>query len=120
MHAVPGSKSYTNRALTIAALARGPRVLQGALVSDDTEVAQAVLAQLGVPIEQDDTTLHVHGQHGHFAAPSKDLSLGNSGTATRFFTAMLTLAGFPCTRPWSDGYTHTARRRLRSPPCAAP
>jgi 3-phosphoshikimate 1-carboxyvinyltransferase len=97
MHAVPGSKSYTNRALTIAALARGSSVLRGALLSDDTQVAQAALAQLGVPIEQDGTTLHVHGRPGGFTAPQQPLYLGNSGTATRFFTAMLTMAGFSCT-----------------------
>jgi len=39
-HAVPGSKSYTNRALTIAALARGSSTLHGALESDDTHVAR--------------------------------------------------------------------------------
>ena len=96
-HAVPGSKSYTNRALTIAALARGPSVLQGALLSDDTQVAQAALAELGVSIAAEGTTLCVHGQRGRFTAPPHALYLGNSGTATRFFTAMLTLAGFPCT-----------------------
>jgi 3-phosphoshikimate 1-carboxyvinyltransferase len=96
-HTVPGSKSYTNRALTIAALARGTSVLHGALLSDDTQVAQTALAQLGVPIEQEGTTLYVHGWQGRFTEPQQDLYLGNSGTATRFFTAMLTLAGFPCT-----------------------
>jgi 3-phosphoshikimate 1-carboxyvinyltransferase len=96
-HTVPGSKSYTNRALTIAALARGPSVLQGALLSDDTQVAQAALAHLGVPLEAAGTTLRVQGQHGRFTAPQHALYLGNSGTTTRFFTAMLTLAGFPCT-----------------------
>jgi 3-phosphoshikimate 1-carboxyvinyltransferase len=96
-HTVPGSKSYTNRALTIAALADGTSVLRGALLSDDTQVAQVALGQLGVPIEQVDTTFYVHGQRGHFMAPQQALYLGNSGTATRFFTAMLTLAGFPCT-----------------------
>lgn len=96
-HAVPGSKSYTNRALTIAALARGPSILRGALLSDDTQVAQAALAHLGVRITPQETTLHVDGQEGRFTEPSQALYLGNSGTATRFFTAMLTLAGFPCT-----------------------
>jgi 3-phosphoshikimate 1-carboxyvinyltransferase len=96
-HTVPGSKSYTNRALTIAALARGPSTLQGALVSDDTRVAQEALARLGIPVERAGTTLYVQGRQGHFTDPQQPLYLGNSGTATRFFTAMLTLSGFPCT-----------------------
>ncbi|GIX48681.1 MAG: hypothetical protein KatS3mg131_2892 [Candidatus Tectimicrobiota bacterium] len=95
-HAVPGSKSYTNRALTLAALARGTTTLYGALDSDDTRVAQAALRRLGVRIESHDTTLRVYGCEGRFLPPPGPLDLGNSGTAMRFFTAMLTLAGFPC------------------------
>lgn len=96
-HAVPGSKSYTNRALTIAALARGSSTLHGALESDDTHVAREVLKHLGVTVEQDGSTFVIHGQQGEFIDPEQPLFLGNSGTATRFFTAMLTLAGFRCT-----------------------
>src|SRR3989454_2272897 len=96
-HAVPGSKSYTNRALTIAALARGASTLYGALESDDTHVAREALKHLGVTVEQDGSTFVVHGHQGEFIDPQQPLFLGNSGTTTRFFTAMLTLAGFPCT-----------------------
>jgi len=96
-HTVPGSKSYTNRALTVAALADGTSTLRGALASDDTHVAREALACLGIVVEEDDTTFRVHGQHGRFADPQQPLFLGNSGTTTRFFTAMLTIAGFPCT-----------------------
>src|SRR5438552_3379482 len=96
-HAVPGSKSYTNRALTIATLARGSSTLYSALESDDTHVAREVLKHLGVTVEQHGSTFVIHGQQGEFIDPQQPLFLGNSGTATRFFTAMLTLAGFPCT-----------------------
>jgi len=96
-HQVPGSKSYTNRALTIAAMAQGASTLQGALLSDDTFVARQALGQLGLQVEQDGTTFEVRGQHGEFSVPEKPLYLGNSGTATRFFTAMLTLPGFSVT-----------------------
>ena len=60
-HAVPGSKSYTNRALTIAALARGSSTLSGALESDDTHVAREALKHLGITVEQDGSTFVVHG-----------------------------------------------------------
>lgn len=96
-HAVPGSKSYTNRALTIAAMARGHSLLRGALESDDTFVARQALSQLGIAVQQDGSTFAVEGQEGHFRDPQQPLFLGNSGTSTRFFTAMLTLAGFSCT-----------------------
>lgn len=96
-HTVPGSKSYTNRALTIAALAQGMSTLHGALLSDDTHVARQALAQLNIRVDQNGSTFHVYGQGGRFTSSSQPLFLGNSGTATRFFTAMLTLTGFSST-----------------------
>ena len=96
-HAVPGSKSYTNRALTIAAVADGASTLRGALISDDTRVARAALEQLGIKVAYADGAFSVHGRGGQFNDPGAPLFLGNSGTATRFLTAMMTLAGFPST-----------------------
>ena len=96
-HAVPGSKSYTNRALTIAAVADGTSTLRDVLISDDTRVARAALEQLGIKVAHDDGAFTVHGLGGQFSDPGAPLFLGNSGTATRFLTAMLTLAGFPST-----------------------
>lgn len=101
-HRVPGSKSYTNRALTIAALAQGLSTLTGALLSDDTQVARDALQQMGITIDQDGTTLHIKGSGGQFTPPADSLFLGNSGTTTRFFTAMLTLADFPVTLTGND------------------
>jgi len=96
-HAVPGSKSYTNRALTIAAVADGASILRGALISDDTRVARAALERLGIKVAYDDGAFSVHGRGGRFNDPGAPLFLGNSGTATRFLTAMMTLAGFTST-----------------------
>lgn len=96
-HAVPGSKSYTNRALTIAAVADGASILRGALISDDTRVARAALERLGIKVAYDDGAFSVHGRGGQFNDPGAPLFLGNSGTATRFLTAMMTLAGFAST-----------------------
>ena len=96
-HAVPGSKSYTNRALTIAAVADGASTLRGALISDDTRVARAALERLGIKVAYDDGAFSVHGRGGRFNDPGAPLFLGNSGTATRFLTAMMTLAGFSST-----------------------
>jgi 3-phosphoshikimate 1-carboxyvinyltransferase len=101
-HAVPGSKSYTNRALTIAAVADGTSTLRGALSSDDTRVARAALEQLGIRVTYDDGDFSVHGRGGQFSDPGTPLFLGNSGTATRFLTAMLTLAGFASTITGND------------------
>ena len=96
-HAVPGSKSYTNRALTIAAMAGGTSTLRDVLISDDTRVARAALERLGIKVTHDDGVFTVHGRGGQFSDPGTPLFLGNSGTATRFLTTMMTLAGFPST-----------------------
>ena len=50
---VPGSKSLTNRALVVAALAEGPSVLRGALDCEDTQVMVAALRALGIEVEHD-------------------------------------------------------------------
>jgi 3-phosphoshikimate 1-carboxyvinyltransferase len=90
---VPGSKSITNRALPIAALARGTSVLTGALFSDDTRFMAEALDQLGVRVESDESnnSFTVTGGDGTFPAPAADLFIGNSGTSVRFLTAVLTL-----------------------------
>lgn len=89
---LPGSKSITNRALLVAALAEGTSTIRGALKSDDTRYMAAALSQLGIRVEEpDSTTFIVHGRGGHFLEPKEPLFLGNAGTATRFLTAAATL-----------------------------
>jgi 3-phosphoshikimate 1-carboxyvinyltransferase len=93
--AVPGSKSLTNRALLIAALADGRSVLTGALASDDTRYMAGALRALGIAIEQEDgadgARFTIAGQGGHFPAREATLFIGASGTAARFLTAALPL-----------------------------
>ncbi|MFH0776051.1 MAG: 3-phosphoshikimate 1-carboxyvinyltransferase [Patescibacteria group bacterium] len=86
---LPGSKSITNRALLLAALADGVSEIHGALKSDDTKYMIAGLRQLGIEIEEkkDGTTLVVHGKNGKLAESKEKIFLGNAGTATRFLTA---------------------------------
>jgi 3-phosphoshikimate 1-carboxyvinyltransferase len=86
---VPGSKSITNRALVLAALADGESVLEGVLHSDDTRHMRGALSALGVPIEDaGPTTLVVHGGRGRLRAPKEPLFVGNSGTTVRFLAAL--------------------------------
>jgi 3-phosphoshikimate 1-carboxyvinyltransferase len=90
---VPGSKSYTNRALITAALADGTSTITNALFSDDTKYMASSLNVLGIPVEeqQDVNTFIVHGKGGAIPARQANLFVGNAGTAMRFLTAMLTL-----------------------------
>ncbi|KKC38736.1 3-phosphoshikimate 1-carboxyvinyltransferase [Devosia epidermidihirudinis] len=83
----PGSKSITNRALLLAALAKGTSRLTGALKSKDTVLMAAALRQMGVTVEEPDATSFVVTSSGRLQQPTEPLVLGNAGTATRFLTA---------------------------------
>ncbi|RCS54266.1 3-phosphoshikimate 1-carboxyvinyltransferase [Bremerella cremea] len=89
----PGSKSLTNRALIIAALAEGTSLLTGALESEDTEVMIDSLRRIGVKIDHDAAahTLTVCGNGGTFAGDNMEMFIANSGTSMRFLTALATL-----------------------------
>lgn len=90
---VPGSKSYTNRALLIAALARGASTVTGALFSDDTRYMCNALQKLGVEINTDEkrATFDVYGNGGDIPVSSAELYIGNSGTTSRSLTAYVSL-----------------------------
>jgi len=100
---VPGSKSITNRALILAALADGEVTLEGALWSEDTQVMAAALQTLGFeikvvpdPEEFCNRTIAVRGLGGkvpNVGTPEKPLELfvGNAGTVARFLAAFVCL-----------------------------
>ncbi len=90
---VPGSKSYTNRALLVAAMANGVSTLTGALFSDDTRYMSASLRKLGVKIDADEkrATFAVHGNGGEIPVSGAALYIGNSGTTSRSLTAYVSL-----------------------------
>ena len=90
----PGSKSITNRALILAALANGQTTLTGALASDDTQVMFDGLAQLGLSLHwnTEQCQVEINGQGGRFPQRHADIYVGNSGTTARFLTAMLAFA----------------------------
>jgi 3-phosphoshikimate 1-carboxyvinyltransferase len=100
---VPGSKSITNRALILAALAEGETTLQGALWSEDTQVMVDCLQELGFmvnvapdPAEFCNRAITVYGKGGAVPpggteAQPVELFVGNAGTAARFLTAFVCL-----------------------------
>lgn len=92
---VPGSKSITNRALLLAALANGDSTIDRALFSDDTLYMSAALRRLGIHVDADrhpkdrfpGETFHVRGGGGRIPAREAQLDTGNAGTAARFLVA---------------------------------
>ncbi len=100
---VPGSKSITNRALILAALADGPVTLESALWSEDTQIMVECLQKLGFvvyvspdPEELCNRTITVGGlggkiPNGGTVEKPLELFVGNSGTAARFLAAFVCL-----------------------------
>ncbi len=101
---VPGSKSLTNRALLIAALAEGTTRLTNALFSDDSRYFAEALQALGFDVRLDPphsphfgsskwgdargAEMTVTGLGGHIPARKAELFIGNAGTAARFLSAL--------------------------------
>ncbi|MGH3438696.1 MAG: 3-phosphoshikimate 1-carboxyvinyltransferase [Sciscionella sp.] len=88
--AVPGSKSITNRALVLAALAEGQSTLRGALRSRDTDLMAAALSAMGISLEFHGSTVTVEaGRELHGDA---DVDCGLAGTVMRFLPPVAALA----------------------------
>ena len=91
---LPGSKSLSNRALLLSALARGKTRLNNLLHSDDIERMVDALQQLSIELDFLDNrqTCTVTGNNGLFDCPENtEFFLGNAGTAIRPLTAALSL-----------------------------
>jgi 3-phosphoshikimate 1-carboxyvinyltransferase len=88
---VPGSKSYTHRALIVSSLADGESVLFNALLCEDTGRTVEALAKFGVEVSWESDHVRVLGKGGMFKATDEKIDVGNSGTSMRFLTALAAL-----------------------------
>jgi 3-phosphoshikimate 1-carboxyvinyltransferase len=109
---VPGSKSLTNRALIIAALAEGHSRILNPLFSDDSYWLMNALVRLGIDVSADGERgeVCVSGQSGGIDASGVDLFVGNAGTVARFLPPVLALGRGP--------YTIDGVPRMRERPVA--
>ena len=92
---VPGSKSYTQRAMVIAALAEGESRLTEVLLAEDTAILGRALEALGAQIRTEGTEMLVRGTGGRIARPAREIHLGNNGTAMRLLTGVASLGEGP-------------------------
>ncbi|TDB86186.1 3-phosphoshikimate 1-carboxyvinyltransferase [Actinomadura sp. KC216] len=113
---LPGSKSMTNRALILAALAAAPSVIVRPLHSRDTELMADALRALGVGIGEDSGDWQV--TPGELAGPAR-VDVGLAGTVMRFLPPVAALAsgevavdGDPRARERPMGPIITALRAL--------
>jgi 3-phosphoshikimate 1-carboxyvinyltransferase len=88
---IPGSKSYTHRALIVSSLADGESILIHALRCEDTEHTAQALLKLGVKIFWESNDVRVLGTGGMFKTGDEKIDVGNSGTSMRFITALSAL-----------------------------
>ncbi len=105
---VPGSKSLTNRALVLAALADGPSTLTRPLGSRDTQLMATALGALGAGVTKDGTTWTVTPLDRRATAPTA-VDCGLAGTVMRFVPALAALCSTPVT---FDGDPHARRRPM--------
>ena len=91
--APPGSKSLTNRALVLAALADGTSTLSNVLFADDTLVMIECLIRLGfdLHVDRQAESVRIRGLAGRVPRDRAELFCGNSGTSIRFLTALCSL-----------------------------
>ena len=88
----PASKSYTNRALLIAALADGETRLEHPLFSADTHYMKDALRKFGVSVVQEENAMAIQGSGGVLQVPGEEIFVGNAGTTMRFLTTFSALA----------------------------
>ncbi len=108
---VPGSKSITNRALLLAALAEGESRVQNTLVSDDTQRMQDCLEGLGIRLTAGGPgEVIIQGGRSRLVPTTTPLFVGNSGTTVRFLTGLAALVPGATT---FVGDQHMAKRPIQ-------
>lgn len=108
---VPGSKSITNRAFILAALAEGETHLSGVLESDDTRYMRQALQLMGVQVRDGEVPgeVFIRGGLSRLRAPDGPVFAGNSGTTVRFLAALCALVPGTTTL---QGDEHMAKRPI--------
>jgi len=106
---VPGSKSVTNRALIVAALADGPSTINNPLFSDDSFWLMEALIRLGFKVhaDRDEAGVQITGKRGIIPQSSMEVFVGNAGTVARFLPPVLALGEGPY---WVDGVPRMRER----------
>ena len=105
---VPPSKSYTHRAIIMAALSEGRCIVRNPLESLDTKATIEAVKSMGVSVERTDDGLIIDTKEIH--APEGKIDVLNSGTTMRLMTGLSSLFDTPVTL---DGDDSIRRRPMR-------
>jgi 3-phosphoshikimate 1-carboxyvinyltransferase len=117
MHAVPGDKSVSHRAVMLAALADGVSSIEGFLEGEDTRATAAIFLQLGVRIDApapSHRVVHGVGIDG-LQAPVGPLDCGNAGTAMRLLAGLLCGQRFDSLLAGDASLSKRPMRRVMAP-----
>lgn len=115
--AVPGDKSISHRAVMLGSIASGTTHISGFLNGEDCLATLAAMSSMGVAAEQvDATTVTIHGVGLHgLQAPVAALDMGNSGTAMRLMTGLLSGQAFDTCLVGDESLSSRPMQRIITP-----
>lgn len=114
---VPGDKSMSHRSVIFGALAEGTTHVSGLLEGEDVLATIAAFRAMGVNIEGPDEgrlVIHGAGLHG-LQKPQHDLDMGNSGTAMRLLSGLLSGQSFATRLIGDESLSVRPMRRIVDP-----
>lgn len=117
---VPGDKSMSHRSIMLGSLAIGTTNVTGFLTGEDCIATMNAFREMGVEIEgpkgdsNTEVTIHGVGMNG-LKAPTKNLDMGNSGTAMRLMTGLLAGQSFDSTLIGDKSLSGRPMNRITKP-----
>lgn len=113
---IPGDKSISHRAVMFGALAKGTTEITHFLQGADCLSTIDCFQKMGVPIENTNERILVHGKGLHgLRKPQESLNVGNSGTTTRLISGILSGQPFATTLSGDDSLNTRPMKRIMTP-----
>ena len=113
---IPGDKSISHRGIMFGAISNGMTEITNFLQGADCLSTISCFQQLGISIENNGTSVLVHGKGLHgLSEPGKTLDVGNSGTTTRLISGILAGQPFPSTIDGDASIRQRPMKRIFNP-----
>lgn len=113
---IPGDKSISHRSVMFGSLAEGLTEIHGFLKGADCLSTIGCFRQMGIPIEEKDGIILVHGKGIHgLNAPADTLDVGNSGTTTRLMSGILAGQNFTAVMSGDESLNSRPMKRIMTP-----
>lgn len=113
---VPGDKSISHRCIMFGSIADGVTEVRNFLEGADCLATIRCFRSMGIEIEENDTTVIVHGKGLHgLSAPDSILDVGNSGTTTRLLSGILAGQPFESKLSGDESLNSRPMKRIMDP-----